>query len=60
MSSKLLDQQVGDDHAQFGGNELAALLLHVLALLDGGQDRGVGGRAADAVGFQLPSPAWLR
>ena len=33
------DQQVGHHHAEFGRQELAAFLLDVLALLDGGDDR---------------------
>src|ERR1035441_525945 len=48
---EVLEQQAGDDSAQFGGVEPAALLLHILALLNGGEDGGVGGRTADAVGF---------
>src|SRR5208283_5452573 len=46
------EQQVGDHHAEFGGSEAAAILLDVIALLNGGNDRGVRGRASDAVGFQ--------
>ena len=48
-----LEQQIGHHHAEFGGREVAAFLLHVLALLNGGEDGGVGGRTAHAVGFQL-------
>jgi hypothetical protein len=47
------EQQVGHHHAQLGGLEFAAFLGDVLALLNGGKNRRVGGRAAHAVGFQL-------
>ena len=50
---EVLDQQVGHDQADLGGDELAAVLLHVLALLNGGEDGGVGGRPADAALFQF-------
>src|SRR5581483_1228847 len=36
------DQQIGDDQANFRGNKLAADLLHILPLLDGADDGGVG------------------
>ena len=48
-----LHQQVGDHAAQLRGLEPALVLLHVVPVLDGGDDAGVGGRAADAVLFQL-------
>ena len=50
---EVFHQQVGDNLAEFGGLETSAILLHVLAFLDGGQDRSVGGRTADAVRFEL-------
>ena len=48
-----LDQQVGDHHAQLRGLEAALVLLHVVPVLDGADDAGVGGGPADAVLFQL-------
>ena len=48
-----LQQQLGDCHAQVRGLEAALVFLHVVAVLDGADDAGVGGRAADAVLFQF-------
>src|ERR1035441_9892273 len=45
---EVLDQQIGDDQANFGGHELAAGFLRVLPLLDGAENSGVGGRPANA------------
>ena len=50
---EVLQQQPGHHSAQLGGVEPTALLLHVLAFLNGGEDGGVGGRTAHAVGFQF-------
>ena len=53
---EVVDQQIGDDHADLGGDEFSAAagrLVHVLALLDGAQDGGVGRRPADAALLQL-------
>src|ERR1035437_6663690 len=47
-----LQQQAGHDDAQFRGRGAAAFLLDVLALQNRGEDGGVGGGPADAVGFQ--------
>ena len=50
---EVLDQQIGDDKADLGGDKLPADLLHVLALLDGADNGGVRRRAADAALFEL-------
>ena len=53
---KVLDEQIGNDQADFRGNEFsttARRLLHVLALLDRAQDGGIGGRPSDAAFFEL-------
>ena len=47
-----LQQQAGDDDAQLRGGEPSAFLADVLALQNSGEDGGVGGGPADAVGFQ--------
>jgi hypothetical protein len=51
--SKLSSSRSVTTIAQLGRAELAALLLHVLALLDGRQNRRVGGRPAHAIRFQF-------
>ena len=56
---EVLDQEVGDQEAELGGPELGVPLLHVLAGLDGGDDRGVGRGAADAVLLELLHEAGL-
>src|SRR5712691_11799710 len=48
-----VDQELVDDLAQVGGEEAVLLLLHVLLVLDGGEDGRVGRRAPDALLFQL-------
>ena len=50
---EVFDQQIGDDQSDFGGSELAAVLLHVLAFLNGGENGRVGRRTANAALFQL-------
>ena len=46
-------QEHADAFAEHGGREAALVFGDVFALDDGGNDRGVGGRAADALFFQL-------
>ena len=49
---EMLDQQVGDDHAQVGGEEAPLLLFDVAAVLDRLDDRGVGAGPADVLLLQ--------
>ncbi len=49
---EVLDQEIGDDHAQFRGMKAAFLLLDVAALLDLADDGSVGARSADPLFFQ--------
>src|SRR5690348_15227634 len=44
-----LDEQVADFFAEERGGELPLILVHVFALNDGGNNRGVSGRPADAL-----------
>src|SRR5664279_4202173 len=48
-----LQQQLRHRHAEIRGLEAALVLLHVVAINDGADDAGVGGRPADAVFFQF-------
>ncbi len=50
---EVLHQQIGDNEPDFGRDELPANLLHILPLLNGADDGGVGRRPADAALFQL-------
>ena len=50
--AEVLHQQVAHHHAEFGGMEAALLLLDVLAVLNDGEDGGVGRGPADALLFQ--------
>jgi hypothetical protein len=45
---EVIFEQRHDAEGGQGGHERRALLPHVAAILDGGHDRRVGGRAADA------------
>ena len=49
---EVLDQQVGDRHAQVGGEEAPLLLLDVAAVLDRLDDRRVGAGPADGLLFE--------
>ena len=51
--AEMAAQEVGDGHAHEGWHEGVALLGHVVALLDGGDDGGVGAGAADPLLLQL-------
>ena len=51
--AEILDQQVRDDEANLRRRKFAAQLLNVLALLNCAQNRGVGGRTANAALFQF-------
>ena len=51
--AEVFDQQIGDDQADFGRRKFAADFLHVLPLLNGGENRRVGRRAADAALFEF-------
>ena len=50
---EVLHQQVGHHQPDLGRHEFSAQLLHVLALLDGADNRRVRGRPPDAALFQL-------
>src|SRR5690554_400798 len=52
-------EPLGDDIAELLGVEATVLQLDVAAILDGGDDRGVGGGAADAALLQLLDQARL-
>src|SRR5437870_3894233 len=47
------EKQLGHDLPQVGGEEAPLLLLHVFLVLDGGEDRGIGRRTADALLLEL-------
>ena len=47
------EQQVGNHHSQFSWREASTFFLGVLTFLNGGENRGIGGRPAHAVRFQL-------
>ena len=51
--AEIFHQQIGDDQSDLGGCEFSSDLLYVLPLLNGGENRGVGRRAADAALFQF-------
>ncbi len=53
ISSKRFHEQIADFFAEQRGREAALILVHVLALDDRRDDRGVRGRAADALFFEL-------
>ena len=57
---KPLDQQAVHHHAQLGRAKPAFLLFHVAAILNGGQDGGVGRGPAHALLFQLAHQGRLR
>ena len=52
VAQEVLSQEAADDAADVGGPEAALVHLHVFAALQGGDDAGVGGGAADAVFLQ--------
>ena len=60
ISGKCSHDQIIDQDAGLGGGQALGLAHHIAALLDGGQDGRIGGRAADAVFFQGAAPGWLR
>src|SRR6185437_1762855 len=51
--AEVLDQKIGNDQADFRRREFSAQLLHILPLLDGAQNRRVGGWTSNAPLFQL-------
>ena len=53
VAREVIAEQADHGHADVGGQQRAALLLHVVALLDGGDDGRVGGRPADPLVLQL-------
>ena len=54
---EVLHQLLTDHAPQIGGDEVAVLQAHVFAVLQGGDDAGVGGGAADALLFQFAHQA---
>ena len=50
---EILDQQAGDGDAEFGGQELALLVRHVLPSAQRTEDGSVGARPPDAEFFQF-------
>ena len=51
--AEVLNQQIGDDQANLSRRELAAHLLYVLTLLDGGENRRISRGTANAALFQF-------
>ena len=51
--AEVFHQQIGDDQTDFRGRKLPSYFLHVLALLDRAENRGIRGRTADAAFFEL-------
>ncbi len=51
--AEVLDQKIGNDQADFRRREFSAQLLHILPLLDGAQNRRVGGWTSNPPLFQL-------
>ena len=51
--AEVFHQQISHDQPNFSRREFSPDLLHVLPFLNGRQDRGIGGRPANAALFQL-------